>query len=43
MGRRHHPSAQFATIPAESGGPHFAFWENPTAFGEIVGAFLNPG
>jgi len=35
--------AQFATMPAESGGSHFAFWENPALFAEIVGAFLNPG
>jgi non-heme chloroperoxidase len=30
------PGAQFATIPAESGGSHFAFWENPTLFSEVV-------
>ena len=35
------PSAQFATIPAEEGGSHFAFWENPERFGEIVGNFLD--
>ena len=32
--------AQFATIPAESGGSHFAFWENPTRFSEVVTDFL---
>ena len=37
------PGAQFATIPAEFGGSHFAFWENPALFAEIVGAFLTPG
>jgi pimeloyl-ACP methyl ester carboxylesterase len=33
--------AQLATIPAEAGGSHFAFWENPTRFSEIVADFLD--
>jgi non-heme chloroperoxidase len=34
------PGARLATIPAEAGGSHFAFWENPTAFHAIVETFL---
>jgi pimeloyl-ACP methyl ester carboxylesterase len=34
------PGARLATIPAEDGGSHFAFWENPPAFHAIVAAFL---
>jgi pimeloyl-ACP methyl ester carboxylesterase len=34
------PGARFATIPADAGGSHFAFWENPDRFSEIVAAFL---
>jgi len=34
------PDGQFATIPADEGGSHFAFWENPDRFGELVGQFL---
>ena len=26
---------------AEEGGSHFAFWENPERFGEIIGNFLD--
>jgi pimeloyl-ACP methyl ester carboxylesterase len=32
---------QFATIPADDGGSHFAFWENPERFSEIVSNFLD--
>ena len=31
---------RLATIPADEGGSHFAFWENPDLFSEIVDAFL---
>jgi len=34
------PGARLASIPAENGGSHFAFWENPTAFHAIVETFL---
>jgi non-heme chloroperoxidase len=34
------PGARLATIAAEDGGSHFAFWENPTAYNAIVEAFL---
>jgi pimeloyl-ACP methyl ester carboxylesterase len=34
-------SGQFATIPADDGGSHFAFWENPERFSEIVSNFLD--
>jgi pimeloyl-ACP methyl ester carboxylesterase len=34
------PGAQLATIPADEGGSHFAFWENPTRFAELVADFL---
>ena len=34
------PGAEFATIPADDGGSHFAFWENPALFGDIVADFL---
>ncbi len=34
------PGARLAIIPAEDGGSHFAFWENPTAFHAIVETFL---
>lgn len=34
------PGARLATIPAEDGGSHFAFWENPERFSEIVARFL---
>lgn len=34
------PGARLATIPAEDGGSHFAFWENPAAFHAIVETFL---
>jgi pimeloyl-ACP methyl ester carboxylesterase len=30
----------FATIPATEGGSHFAFWENPDRFSDLVGRFL---
>jgi pimeloyl-ACP methyl ester carboxylesterase len=30
----------FATISADAGGSHFAFWENPERFSEIVAEFL---
>jgi non-heme chloroperoxidase len=33
--------ARLATIPADAGGSHFAFWENPTLFAEIVSDFLD--
>ena len=32
---------QLATIPADEGGSHFAFWENPERFSEIVSSFLD--
>lgn len=35
------PAGELATIPADQGGSHFAFWENPARFAEIVGAFLD--
>lgn len=35
------PGGQFVTIPAEEGGSHFAFWENPERFGAIIGHFLD--
>jgi non-heme chloroperoxidase len=35
------PGAQFAAIPADEGGSHFAFWENPERFSAIVGEFLD--
>ena len=31
---------ELATIPADEGGSHFAFWENPEGFSEIVRRFL---
>lgn len=34
------PGARLATIPADEGGSHFAFWENPLGFSEIVEEFL---
>jgi non-heme chloroperoxidase len=36
----HIPRARLATIPADAGGSHFAFWENPSLFAEIVTDFL---
>jgi pimeloyl-ACP methyl ester carboxylesterase len=36
------PGARLATIPAEEGGSHFAFWENPERFATIVAEFLAP-
>lgn len=35
------PRGRLATIPADGGGSHFAFWENPDRFSEIVGDFLD--
>jgi pimeloyl-ACP methyl ester carboxylesterase len=35
------PGARLATIPAEAGGSHFAFWENPEVFAGIVAPFLD--
>jgi pimeloyl-ACP methyl ester carboxylesterase len=32
---------QFATITADQGGSHFAFWENPDRFSALVGSFLD--
>jgi pimeloyl-ACP methyl ester carboxylesterase len=32
--------ARLATIPASAGGSHFAFWENPQAFAEVIEPFL---
>lgn len=37
------PLGQLATIPAEEGGSHFAFWENPEHFGTTVDDFLKGG
>ncbi len=31
---------ELVTIPADDGGSHFAFWENPARFAEVVRAFL---
>lgn len=36
------PAGELATIPADQGGSHFAFWENPERFGELVATFLVP-
>lgn len=34
------PKGRIATIPANQGGSHFAFWENPERFSTIVTDFL---
>jgi pimeloyl-ACP methyl ester carboxylesterase len=35
------PGGRFATVPADEGGSHFAFWENPVRFSAIVAEFLD--
>lgn len=35
------PGGQFAVIPADEGGSHFAFWENPERFSALVADFLD--
>lgn len=35
------PYGQLVTIPADEGGSHFAFWENPERFSAIIGDFLD--
>jgi pimeloyl-ACP methyl ester carboxylesterase len=35
------PGGALATIPADEGGSHFAFWENPERFGALVADFLD--